>query len=329
MFTRRLLIVTAPSILAFPLAFPAAAQEEKFQAFLAGVRAEARRTGISAAILDRAFSGLQPNPKVIELDRKQPEFTMTWERYRGLVISDQRIADGKLASRQNAALLQSIHARYGVDPKVITGIWGLESNFGTKTGGFHVIEALATLAWEGRRATFFRAELMAALKILEAGDIVANRMTGSYAGAMGQPQFMPTSFIRLAVDFDGDGKRDIWNSRADALGSIGNYLARSGWKDNETWGQEVTLPARFDVAATGRDNRKPVSEWLRMGVRPVSGPAKAWPDAPAAVVLPDGPSLGVAGAAFFAFGNFAAIRRYNPSDFYAIAVGLIGDQIAA
>lgn len=321
MLTRRILLAATPVVLAVP-----ARAQGNFQTFLAGVRADARKAGVSAATLDRAFAGIQPNQRVIELDRKQPEFTMTWEQYRTRVISDQRIAEGKQMVRANAVLLQSIKARYGVDPRVLIGIWGLESNYGTKTGGFHVIEALATLAWEGRRAAFFRSELMAALKILEAGDITVARMTGSYAGAMGQPQFMPTSFVRLAVDFDGDGKRDIWNSRADALGSIGNYLQKSGWKDGETWGQEVLLPPNFP-AGGGRDNRKPVSEWLAMGVRPVGGQggnqARARADAPAAVIVPDGPT----GQAFLVFANFTAIRRYNPSDFYATAVGLIGDQV--
>jgi len=328
MLTRRLLLAGA----AAPLALPAWAAPEDFRAFLSGVRTEARRAGISSVTLDRAFAGLQPNPRVVELDRKQPEFVLTWEQYRTRVISDQRIADGKIAWRQNAPLLQAIHTSYGVDPRVIIGIWGLESNFGTKTGGFHVIEALATLAWEGRRAAFFRGELIAALKILEHGDISVASMTGSYAGAMGQPQFMPSSYVRLAVDFDGDGRRDIWSSRADALGSIGNYLQKSGWRDGESWGQEILLPAGFS-GETGRDHRRPLGEWLRQGIKPVGEKPLARAETTAAIILPDGPRDGprdgAAGAAFFAYGNFGAIRRYNPSDFYALAVGLIGDQVAA
>jgi len=324
MLTRRALTASAATLLALPARAQGSNQGGSFQAFVAGVKADARKQGISAAVLDRAFAGIQPNQKVIELDRKQPEFTMTWERYKSLVISDQRIAEGRVQARQNAALLQRIHDHFGVAPAVVMGIWGLESGYGAKTGGFNVIEALATLAWEGRRASFFRGELMAALKILQAGDITAQKMTGSYAGAMGQPQFMPSSFIRLAVDFDGDGRRDIWTSKADALGSIANYLQKSGWKDGETWGQEVTVPANFP-AGLGRDDRKPVSAWLAMGVRPVAGAARARPDAPAAVIQPDGPGS----QAFMVFANFAAIRRYNPSDFYATAVGLIGDQVGA
>jgi len=327
MFPRRMLLAAVPTLAAPALAGPAHAQSDRFDTFLAGVRAEARKAGISQATLDRAFAGVRPNQRVIELDRKQPEFTMTWDRYKTLVISDQRIADGKIAYRANTGLLQAVQGRYGVSPNVIMGIWGLESNFGTKTGGFHVIEAVATLAWEGRRASFFRSELMAALKILQAGDITPDRMTGSYAGAMGQPQFMPTSFIRLAVDFDGDGKRDIWTSKGDVFGSIANYLAKSGWKDGEIWGQEVLLPPNFDTGATGRDNRRPASDWQRQGVRAVAGQIRVRGDTPSAIVMPDGPSLGQAGAAFLVTGNFGAIRRYNPSDFYALAVGIIGDRI--
>jgi membrane-bound lytic murein transglycosylase B len=328
MLHRRTALLAAPALAALPAHAPARAQDQpRFEAFLNGVRQEARRAGISQATLDRAFAGLKPNPRVIELDRRQPEFTLTWDEYRARVISDQRIQEGRAQFRANAALLRRIQESYGVDPRVIVGIWGLESNYGTKTGGFHVIEALATLAWEGRRAQFFRAELMAALRILQAGDITAQTMTGSYAGAMGQPQFMPTSFVRLAVDFDGDGKRDIWHSRADALGSIANYLARSGWKPRETWGQEAILPGNFDLAAAGRDNRRPLGEWLRAGIRPV-GPARAPAEAQAAIVAPDGRKLGLASAAYLVYGNFAAIRRYNPSDFYALAVGLLGDQVA-
>ncbi len=210
---------------------------------------------------------------------------------------------------------------YGVGPSVIAGIWGLESSFGSGTGDFRVVEALSTLAWEGRRASFFRGELMAALKILDHGDVAPGAMTGSYAGAMGQPQFMPTSYLRYAVDFEGHGRRDIWNSKADVLGSIANYLAQSGWRANETWGQTVSVPPNTD--SLGRDARRPLSEWSRAGVRPVSGRWAAPADTQAGLIVPDG----AGGEAFVVFGNFAAIRRYNPSDFYAIAVGLIGDQV--
>ena len=289
------------------------------------MRAEARRAGIAPATLDRAFAGLVPNQKVIELDHHQPEFTLTWARYRALVISDQRIANGRAAYARNRALLARIYDVYGVSPGVIMGIWGLESSFGTELGNFQVVQALATLAWEGRRAAFFRSELLAALRILDHGDVTPARMTGSYAGAMGQPQFMPSAYLRYAVDFDGHGQRNIWTSVPDTLASIANYLADSGWKPGGGWGQPVTLPSGFDTADSGRTNRKPVRDWARRGVGPADGRALAPPETEAALILPDG----ARGEAFLAYGNFTAVRRYNPSDYYVIAVGLIGDGITA
>ncbi len=299
------------------------AAPDSFQNFVAGVRAEARHAGISAATLERAFAGVQPNQKVLEHDRHQPEFTMTWAQYRDLLITDQRIANGRAAFAQNRALFARVQGRFGVDPGVITGIWGLESSFGAGMGDFRVVEALATLAWEGRRASFFRGELLAALRILDHGDVTPSRMLGSYAGAMGQPQFMPSSYLRYAVDFEGNGRRDIWTSKADVLASIANYLAQSGWRDGEPWGQPVTLAGNFDRTATGRDYRRPVGEWHRLGVRAADGRPLARADTPAAVLLPDGP----AGDAFLVYANFGAIRRYNPSDYYALAVGLLGDTV--
>jgi len=311
-------VLVAPALIA-----PAWAAPGSFEAFLASMRTQARRAGIASATLDRAFAGLQPNQAVIDRDRHQPEFTMTWARYRALVISDQRIANGRAALRANRTLLARVQDRYGVSPGVIMGIWGLESSFGTELGSFHVVQALATLAWEGRRAAFFRTELLAALRILDHGDVSVARMTGSYAGAMGQPQFMPSAYLRYAVDFERNGRRDIWTSTPDTLASIAYYLADSGWRPGGSWGQKVTLPADFSAGESGRGVRKPVGEWMRRGVGSADGRALAPPDTDAALILPDGPG----GEAFLAYGNFAAIRRYNPSDFYAIAVGLIGDGI--
>ena len=315
MLNRRLLLLASLSTVC--------AAPDGFQGFLASVRAEALRSGISAATLDRAFAGLQPNQKVIEHFRHQPEFTMTWAQYRDLLITDQRIASGRVAYQQNRALLARVQDRYGVDPGVITGIWGLESSFGAGMGDYRVIEALATLAWEGRRAAFFRGELLAALRILEHGDVTPARMLGSYAGAMGQPQFMPSSYLRYAVDFEGNGRRDIWNSKPDVLASIANYLLQSGWRGGEPWGQAVVLAGNFAGVPSGRDVRRPVAEWARMGVRAASGRALARGEA--ALLLPDGP----AGDAFLVYTNFGAIRRYNPSDYYALVVGLLGDTITA
>lgn len=325
MLTRRHMLSAAAAAATLATRRAQAAPQAGFAAFLATLRADARRAGISAATLDRALAGIAPNAKVLERDRHQPEFTMTWAQYRALLITDKRIDAGRAAVRDNRALLAAVQARFGVTPSVITGIWGLESSFGAQTGDFHVVEALATLAWEGRRASFFRSELIAALKILDHADVTPARMTGSYAGAMGQPQFMPTSFLRYAVDFDGDGRRDIWTSRPDVLGSIANYLAQSGWHGEAPWGQPITLPASFDTSATGRDTKRLLREWSRQGVRPADGAWRVADDTTASVLLPDGPG----GEAFVVYPHFTAIRRYNPSDFYALVVGLLGDRLAA
>jgi len=320
--TRRRILATAPPAL-FASSAAATAARDSFSEFLLGVRAEAVRRGISAATIDVALHGIGPDPKVLERDRHQPEFTLTWAQYRALLITENRIVAGRAAVARNRALLASVQERFDVSPGVITGIWGLESSYGTQLGDFRVVDALATLAWNGRRPSYFRPELIDALRILDNGDITPPRMTGSYAGAMGQPQFMPSSFLRYAVDFDGDGRRNIWTSIPDVLGSIANYLARSGWRGLATWGQPVILPARFDTASAGRATRRPLGEWAREGVRPLGG---AWREAattPTSVLIPDGPT----GDAFVVYPHFLAIRRYNPSDFYALVVGLLGDRV--
>jgi membrane-bound lytic murein transglycosylase B len=323
--TRRFLLASAvPAVLSAPAfaATPAfASNDDSFRSFLNSVRAEARSAGIRPATLDSAFAGVSVNQKVLDRDRHQPESTMTWTRFRAMIITDKRIVDGRQAVAANRALFERVEQRYGVSTGVIAGIWGLESSFGTGMGDYRVVEALATLAWEGRRASFFRGELMAALKILDHGDVMPGRMLGSYAGAMGQPQFMPSSYLRYAVDFEGNGRRDIWTSRPDVLASIANYLAQSGWRAGQTWGQAVTVPGGLDVQ--GRDARRTLSAWGQAGVRPIGGRWAAPADAMAGMVAPDGPNSDT----FVVFGNFAAIRRYNPSDYYALSVGLIGDQV--
>ena len=311
MLTRRFAIASAVQTVLSASAYAASA--DSFHLFLNDVRAEARRAGIRPATLDSAFAGVTPNQKVLERDRHQPEFTLTWARYKALVINDKRIANGRQAVAANRTLFQAVEQRYGVGPGVIAGIWGLESSFGTGTGDFRVVEALATLAWEGRRASFFRGELMAALKILDHGDVSP--------GAMGQPQFMPSSYLRYAVDFDGQGRRDIWTSKPDVLASIANYLAQSGWRAGQSWGQPVTIPPGLD--AQGRDVRRPLSDWAAAGVRPIAGRWAATAETQTALLAPDG----AGGETFIVFANFTAIRRYNPSDYYALAVGLIGDQV--
>ena len=320
MFKRRSLLTAAVAIASAP-----ALAQGSFDAFLADVKAEARRTGIRDATLQQAFAGVQPVPRVIELDRKQPEFTLTWPEYRARVLPEARLRAAAENFQRERALLDRVEARYGVDPHVIVGIWGIESNFGTNQGTYRLVDSLSTLAWEGRRASFFRAELLNALRILDNGDVTAAGLTGGWAGAMGQPQFMPSSYVRLAVDFDGDGRRDIWNSRADVFGSVGNYLARNGWRAGEPWGQPVRLPAGFDTGLAGRDSKRPLGEWARLGVRRADGSAFTRGDAQGGIVVPSGAAPG---EAFMTYANFNAIRRYNPSDLYALAVGLLADASA-
>jgi len=323
MLNRRLLFrVGAAALVA---GGPANAATASFPEFLADVGAEARQGGVSSATLQRAFAGIRANERVLQLDRRQAEFTLSWEQYRDGRINQQRIDGGRKAFAQNQPMLDAIATRYPVNPRVVVAVWGLETSYGGFTGTFNTIEALATLAWDGRRAVFFRAELLAALRILEQGDVTPDRMRGSHAGAMGHAQFMPTSFERLAVDFDGDGRRDIWDSRADALASIANYLARNGWQGDERWGREVLLPPGFDPTLAGRDNRRPLAEWLKLGVAAADGSDLSSGGAmDAAILLP----AGAGGQAFAVYRNFDVIRRYNPSGFYALVVGLLSDRVA-
>lgn len=310
-------------LLAAPAAYPSpagAANGGDWDKFIAGVKADARKLGIRQTTLDRAFAGVKMNQRVIDLDRRQPEFTLTWAQYRDRIVSAERISRGREAYRKHRPLMDAVCAKYRVPAAPIMGIWGLESDYGRATGGFNVIEALATLTWEGRRATFFRSELMDALKILDAGDIAPDKMIGSYAGAMGQGQFMPDSFLKFAVSWDGHGKRDLWSNYGDIFASIANYLAKSGYTDALPLSLPLSLPADFDATIAGHANRRPLAEWARLGV-PVPGHLPATTQA--AVILPGG-------EAFLAIHpNYLAIRRYNPSDFYALSVNLIGNAVIA
>ncbi|MBB2175732.1 lytic murein transglycosylase [Gluconacetobacter johannae] len=300
-----------------------AAPATSYAAFLAGVRAEALRDGLSASVVGRALALQAPNDKVLQLDRHQPEFTLTWAQYRQRVLTDKKIADGRSAAQARRALLTAVGQRYGVDVQPLMGIWGLESAYGTRIGTFRITDALATLAYDGRRASFFRSELMNALRILDHGDVEPERMIGSYAGAMGQPQFMPSAYLRYAVDYTGTGRRDIWTSEPDVFASIANYLGKCGWVAGEPWGQAVSVPAALGQDRLGRDRRMTLTDWMGLGVRRPDGSAFSRGDVTGAVIRPDGPG----GEAFMVYRNFSVIRRYNPSDFYALAVGLLGRDV--
>jgi len=327
MHARRLVLASFAAAAAFatPAIRRAAAQGGSFDSFLATLRTEARRAGISQETLARAFAGVRPNQRVIELDRRQAEGGLAWEDYRDrIMVSPTRVANAQRHYAANRTLLDAIEQRYRVDGAVIVAIWGVETNFGGNTGGFGVIEALATLAWEGRRASYFRGELMAALRILDGGHIAPDRMKGSWAGAMGQPQFMPSNFERLAVDFDGDGRRDIWDSRADALASIANYFRRSGWREGEPWGRETLPPPGFNPAAADTETKRPLREFARAGFRDGQGGPLPSSEIETSVVLP---SRG-AGQVFLGHHNLRVIRRYNSPVNYGLAVGLLSDRAA-
>lgn len=293
------------------------------QDWLAGFNTRAIDQGIAPDVLDRALSGLVFDEKIIARDRNQNEFTKTIWDYLDTAVSEDRVTRGKKAMVEQDALLRQIEADYGVDRHVVAAIWGLESAYGTYRGDISTINALANLAYDGRRAAFFEAQLLAALKILQNGDVTAQDMRGSWAGAMGHTQFMPSSWWDFAVDFDKDGRRDIWSDNpADALASAANYLRHWGWTTGAVWGLEVTLPEGFDYDQTTERVRKSVAEWAALGVKPVAG--GDLPDhGPASVLLPGGHR----GAAFLIFSNFQVIERYNTADAYVIAVGHLADRL--
>lgn len=297
-----------------------AQEADEFAAWLAELRSEALAQGIRPGLLDRALADVTPIPRVIELDRNQPEFTKTFQEYLALVVPPSRVARGRRLLAENRALLDEIYARYGVQPRVIVAFWGIETNFGETLGGFRVIPALATLAHDGRRSTYFRGELLDALHILNEGHITADAMMGSWAGAMGQCQFMPSSFRRYAVDFDGDGRRDIWSSRADVFASAANYLAQCGWQGDRIWGRAVRLPTDFAVP----EGRLRLSEWQARGVRRTDGrDLPRAPDLPAQLILP---GEGLA-PAYLIYDNFEAILKWNRSSYFALAVGILSDRL--
>lgn len=323
-------LLTLSGLAAGPTPAQAQAQEAlteadhaEFAAWLKDFRKQARATGISKKTLDAALTDISPNPKVLHLNNFQPEHSKpVWEYLDG-AISEARVTKGKALLAQHGALLAEIETEYGVPPRYLVAIWGMETSFGAFTGGFNAIEALATLGYKGKRADFGRTQLMAALQIVENGDKAAAQMTGSWAGAMGQTQFIPTTFLTYAVDYDHDGHRDIWSNLGDVFASTANYLEYSGWERDRSWGREVSLPKGFDYALADRNNRMTLAEWSAHGITFANGSAvPALEDRTAAVIAPAGHQ----GPAFMIFGNFRAILRYNNSTSYALAVSLLADQ---
>jgi membrane-bound lytic murein transglycosylase B len=305
-----------------------------FSEWLQGLLAEARKRGYSEQVLAEALGDIEPAEHIIQSDRSQAELTPGFDRYFKARVTPKLVRQGRQLGAQHRMLLRQVAERYGVQPRIVLAVWGMESRYGRAMGRVPVFQALVTLAWEPRRSDFFRGELFDALSIVANGDITANRMKGSWAGAMGQTQFMPSSYLKHAVDFDGDGRRDIWSSTADALASIANYLQSYGWHPDATWGREVrvtdeigaqidsTVPMRTAGCSAARNMtvRIPLKEWRKLGVRRVDGGPLPNSDLPASLVRTDARD-------FLVYQNYDALLGYNCAHYYALTVGLLADRL--
>ena len=304
------------------LSFSIFAADQNWKGWVAEVRKEALAQGISAAVFDDAFADIhEPSRQVKGLARSQPEHRLTYSKYLSSRVDNYRIVVGRQQYKKNKVLVDEIATHYGVDPCFIMSFWGMETSYGSYMGNFPVIKSLATLAYESNRKAFFRKELFLALHILNDGHVTLDHFKGEWAGASGQPQFLPSSWVKYAVDYDGDGRKDIWESKADVFASIANYMKINGWRTGEPWAIHVKLPARFDMTLEGKSIVKPVSEWSALGVRTLSGEPLPHPDWNASIVQPNG------GPVFLAYPNYKMILRYNNSIYYAGAIGYLADKI--
>ena len=294
-----------------------------FDACLTRLAAPAQKAGVRADTYARLTRGLEPDMGVIDKLDYQPEFRMPiWDYLAGLV-DEERVAEGRALLAQHADTLRRVEQRYGVDPATVVAVWGVESNYGQSFGSYPLLQALGTLSCHGRRQDFFRGEFFAALRILQAGHIAPEKLVGSWAGAFGHTQFMPSTFERLAVDFDGDGRRDLIDNTADALASTAHFLARAGWRSAQPWGFEVTLPAGLNLAGEGRRTKRPLSEWATRGVRRADGSPLPAGTAPAGLLVPAGPQ----GPAFLVTRNFDALYSYNAAESYGLAIAHLSDRL--
>lgn len=302
---------------------PAGASAATFAQWVEQFWPTARAAGITRDTYDRAFKGVTPDPEVIESANFQPEYVKPIGEYMDRVVSDKRITTGQQKLVENKALLDAIEARYGVDRHILVAIWGVESNFGTQPGDKNVIRSLATLAYSGTKATFARQQLIAALKILQRGDVTLEAMNGSWAGAMGHTQFIPTTYNSFAVDYDGDGKRDIWNDVPDSLASTASYLKVSKWRPGESWGYEVEVPKGFKLASVSESTVKTLGDWQKLGIVRAGGAAYPRATDKATLFAPAGAN----GPAFLVLNNFRSILHYNTAKSYALAVGHLADRL--
>ena len=306
------------------MAQPVQADADHFRECIANIASQAKQEGISEKTRLSVLSQVKHIPKIIELDRRQPEFTQSFASYFNARINEERVQRGRDLMNKHRTLLQQIEKDNGIPAQYLVSFWGLETNYGGHFGDWSIPDSLATLACDPRRSNFFTQELLNALKIIDAGDISSERMMGSWAGAMGHMQFMPSTFLRYAKDMDGDGRRDLWNSIPDAFGSAANFLRQLGWIPGLEWGQEVRLPPAFDYSLAGRDHMLSFSEWSKLGVTTPAGSPLSAIEQRAALIVPAGHQ----GPAFLVTKNFYVIMRWNRSEFYALSVGHLADRIA-
>lgn len=298
--------------------------QKPFGVWVEEFKRDAASQGISQSTLDEAFADVDLLPRVIELDRKQPEKALSFVQYKKKIVSAQRIAKGREMLKLHHDLLTTISKEYSIPPQMIVALWGIETNYGSNTGGFSTIAALTTLAYDGRRSDFFRGELIKALRISDDDHISPSEIRGSWAGAMGQCQFMPSAFFNFAVDYDKDGKPDIWNTQADVFASIANYLNKSGWKNGEPWGIAVKLPKKFDRALADGKQGKTIAEWQALGVRTISGKKlPATPDNAYLVLVGDDKKA----PAYLAYNNYKVLLKWNRSFYFATATNLLAERI--
>lgn len=298
------------------------AQQESWNSWVAGVRQEALGQGIPASLFDEAFADIhEPSRQVKGLARSQPEHRLTYSKYLRSRVDNYRISVGRQQYKKNKALADEVASHFGVDPCFIISFWGMETSYGSYMGNFPVIKSLATLAYDSNRPEFFRKQLFYALHIVNDGHVSLAKFKGEWAGASGQPQFLPSSWREYAVDYDGDGRKDIWESKADVFASIANYMKKNGWQTGEPWAILVKLPKNFDKNLEGKTIVKPTSEWNAMGVRTESGEPLPYQNLEASIVQPNG------GPVFLAYPNYKMILRYNNSIYYAGAIGYLADKI--
>ena len=318
---RHLILSTALVVSSFLSS--AHADEAAFASCLAGLRADAQAKGVSGATYDTHTAALAPDMAVIDFLDAQPEFvTPIWD-YLAALVDDERVADGRAMLAEWAPVLARVEAEYGVDAATVVAVWGVESNYGRNFGSRPLLTSLSTLSCFGRRQSFFRGEFFTTLKIIQDGHVAPERLTGSWAGAFGHTQFMPSTFMRLAVDFDGDGRRDLVDSVPDALASTANFLKRAGWRSDLPWGFEVSLPRGMDVSGVGRRNKQPISAWAARGVRRIDGAPMPAAATPAGLLLPAGKD----GPAFLVTRNFDAVYSYNAAESYGLAIAHLSDRL--